>query len=594
MKFRSFCLASACALVTQPLLAATELRPVVVTATATPIAADSALASVTVIDRDILDQAQGQDLGDVLRLHAGVDVVRSGGRGQQTSLFLRGSNSNQTLVLIDGVRINSGTYGGVNLQHLSLENIERIEVVRGPRSSLYGSEAIGGVINIITRQPDSLATAVRLSASRDNTASGSIRQDLQAGAFRASVHASGYYSDGYPLFATTSDPRGHKNNELGASANLGNERLGLEASYLKNSGWTEYLGFGNTLLSQDFLNDTSRLEAHATLGDTLRTRLRLSQSRDRIDQNDSNDFAHTDRREIRWQNDLGLGAHMLTFGASYSDDAISAVIFGSGYSDVINHHAVFLQEQFSDDKLSLLFAARHESNQQFGDHQTGELATGILLTESQRLRASVSTGFRAPDGNQLYGFGGNPDLRPEEARNLEIGSTHRFRTWQFETAIYRNDVDDLIDFDLNTFQMQNIRRARLEGVELTAQGETGAWYWRSQASYLRPRDRDSGDDLSRRPRRSLGAQLDYRQEQYRLGAELIAKSRSDNSNYDNIVIPGHAVLNLHGSLRLDATARVGLRLDNVTDKTYGLAASGANGVYLAPPRTVTLSLALDF
>lgn len=595
MKSRFLPLAAALALAPHSSLAAdTELPAVVITATATPVSADSTLASVTVIGRDTLESARGQDLGDVLRLHAGIDVVRSGGRGQQTSVFLRGANSNQTLVLVDGVRINSGTYGGVNLQNLGLENIERIEVVRGPRSSLYGSDAIGGVINIITRQSTRNATAIRLSASRDETASGSFRQDLRAGAFSASVNAGGFYTDGYPLFSNNNAPRGYKNSELGAGLGWGDGRNSLRASYQKNSGRSEYLGFGNTLLSQDFVNDVSRLEARAGLGDNLDSSLRVSLARDRIDQIDSTDFAHTERREVRWQNDLRAGAHLLTLGASYSDDDVSAVIFGGGYGDVINHHAVFLQDQFTAGALSLLLAARHESSEQFGDHQTGELATGLTFAEGQRLRASVSTGFRAPDGNQLYGFGGNPSLRPEESRNLEIGSEHHAGAWRFGTSVYRNDVDELIDYDFGTAQMQNIRRARLEGIELTADFTQGHWSWRNQAGYLRPRDRDNDQDLSRRPRRSLGSQLEFRQERYRVGGEVIAKSRNDNSGFDSLVIPGHAVFNLHGQLQLDKNAHVALRIDNVADKTYGLAAAGGNGFYLAPPRTTTLTLALDF
>ncbi|MDP2229281.1 MAG: TonB-dependent receptor [Moraxellaceae bacterium] len=572
-----------------------ELAPVVVTATRTPVTANEALASVIVIDRDALEASNGLDLGDILRFHAGIDVVRLGGSGKQSSIFMRGAESNHTLVLVDGVRKNSATAGIASIQDLKPDNIERIEIVKGPRSSLYGSDAIGGVINIITRRSSENATAIRLTTTRDNGAGGEFRQDIHHGGFSASLNASGFYTDGYPLFANSTTPRGYRNNEIGSSAGYEHGNTRVRASYQRNSGRGEYLGFALNPLDYDFLNDTGSLELRQHADGRYTSTLIASISRDENDENQSADFAHTERREIDWKNDITLaGGQLLTVGGTYTDVDMSALVFGSAYGSVQNNHALYLQDQITIGRFSALLAARHENNEQYGEHQTGELAIGLALGATHRVYASVSSGFRAPEGNELYAFGGNPALKPEEALNAEIGSHHTFGDWHMSTAVYRNDVDNLIDYDIVANQNMNIAETRLEGVELSAGVQQAAWQWKNQAAYLRARDRQTGTELSRRPQRSLSSQLSFATEQWRAGGEVVAKSRSDNSAFDAIEIPGHVVLNLHGQINLSHEASLRLRIDNVTDKQYGLAASGANGVYLATPRTATLTLALDF
>lgn len=582
------------AMAAEPATTPTLMPVVTVTATRTPKLADETLASVIVIDREALESSSGLDLGEVIRFHSGIDIVRSGGAGQQTSIFMRGANSNQTLVLIDGVRVNSGTYGGVNIQNLRPENVDRVEIVKGPRSSLYGSDAIGGVINIITKPSERTATHIELGGGDNNTAYGTFRQSIRMGKLSASVNAGGIYTDGYPIFLESDEPRGHTNKESGVDVGYAAESFSVRARYQNNSGTTEYLSFGMPI-DQEFTNDLGLLEATYKASEVISATLRLSNVRDEIDQNQSDDFAHTDRREADLKFDMALpGNQLLTVGGTYTDSDVSALIYGSGYASVVNNHAVYVQDQLQHGAFSLLVAGRHENHEAYGEHTTGELSVGYALNANNRIRASASTGYRTPDGNQLFGFGGDPALEPEEAENMEIGSLHTVGSWQLGTAVFRNEVKNLIDFNPMTYMLQNINNSRLEGVELSINWQTANWSWKNQAGYTKAIDRDTEEELSRRPRQSFSSQLEFKQERYSVGGTLLAKSHSDNSAFDDIRLPGHAVLNLHASVKLDQNVKVRLNVENVADKEYGLSANGTDGIYVAQPLTMSASLVLDF
>lgn len=573
------------------------LMPVVtVTATRTPKLADETLASVIVIDREALESSSGMDLGEVIRFHSGIDIVRAGGAGQQTSIFMRGANSNQTLVMIDGVQVNPGTASIANIQNLRPDNVDRVEIVKGPRSSLYGSQAIGGVINIITKPSEKTATHVELGGGDNNTAFGNFRQSIRMGKLSASVNAGGIYTDGYPVFLESNEPRGHTNKESGADIGFQADNFSIRTRYQQNKGTTEYLS--GAPVDQEFLNDLGLIEATYKASERISATLRLSNVRDEIDQNQSDDFAHTDRREADLKLDMAFpGNQLLTIGSTYTDSDVSAVIYGSGYASVVNNHAVYIQDQLQHGAFSLLVAGRHENHEAYGEHSTGELSVGYALNANNRIRASASTGYRTPDGNQLFGFGGDPALEPEEAENLEIGSTHTFGNWQLGTAIFRNEVKNLIDFvEIGPwiYQLQNISSSRLEGAELSLNWQEANWSWKNQAGYTRAIDRDTEENLPRRPRQSFSSQLEFRQDRYSVGGTLLAKSHSKNSAFDDIRLPGHAVLNVHASVKLDQNVKVRLNVENVTDKEYGLSANGADGIYVSQPLTASASLILDF
>ncbi|MDR2876570.1 MAG: TonB-dependent receptor [Chromatiales bacterium] len=553
-----------------------DASPVVVTATRTALDVDEVLAPVVVITREQIERQQGMDIADLLRFHAGFDIGRNGGPGQATSLFLRGTDSNHVLVMIDGVRINPGTIGGAALHNLQPELIERIEVVKGPRSALYGSDAIGGVINIITRRATQ-GDEVDISAaggSFDTTRFTAGARHASDSGMRFGVDVSSYNTDGFAPSTSSDVKRGHDN--LGVNAHVG-QRFSLfdvELTHFQAQGNTEYLDFFLAPLDQDFLNSVTALRFEATPSANWRTRLKLSQMKDEIDQNQSEDFAHTDRRTIDWQNDVHLGsAQLLTAGLEFSREQTSAASFGTVFDEDRDIRAAYLQDAIEYGAHRAVLATRYTDYDGFGEQLTWGVDYGYWLTEATRFTAAVGTAFRAPDQTDRFGFGGDPNLKPEKARNVELGMLHRFSPAQRVTLqAFQNDLDQLIEFDFSAGGMINIAQARIRGVELSYEYAAGPWYFLTQATMQDPVSRDSGNQLPRRTKRSVTASLDYTLKRWQLGSDMLLAAERRDSDFSDATLPGYGIVNLHAALALGNGWSLRARVENLFDKEYELAA----------------------
>lgn len=554
--------------------AASDREAVLVTATRTAQLADEVLAPVVVITREEIERLQASDLADVLRLHAGFDIGRNGGPGQTTSLFMRGTESNHALVMIDGVRINPGTIGGAALQNIDPALVERIEVVKGPRSSLYGSDAIGGVVNIITRR-GAQGTEANASAGAGSFGTtrfaGGVRH--AAGGTRFGIEASSYRTDGFRPRTDSDLDRGHDN--LGVNAYLGRRfaRLDLELSHFQAKGNTEYLDFFLDPLDQDFKNSVTALRLQVEPAANWVMRLRLSQAKDEIDQNQDADFAHTDRRTLDWQNDVQIGrAQLLTGGIEIAREKTEAASFGTVFDEERDIDAVYLQDAIEYGAHRGLLAARYTDYEGFGGHLTWDAEYGYWLTGATRLTAAVGTAFRAPDQTDRFGFGGNPDLEPEESRNVELGLRHRFSPAQRASLqLFQNDIDDLIEFDFVDSLMVNVAEARIRGAEAAYEYAAGRWRFGAGATVQDPRLRATGMQLPRRAKRSATASLVYTADRWQLGADVLAASSRRDSEFSDVVLPGYGIANLTAALSLGHGWTLRARVENAFDKDYTLA-----------------------
>ncbi len=292
-----------------------ESEPVIVTATRTPQPLSDVLASSTVITRDRIEQRMPASFGDLLRWVPGLEVARPGGPGQPSSVFMRGTESNHVLLLIDGVEANPGTIGGAPFRDVRPELIERVEVVKGPRATLYGSKAIGGVINVITRRGgpgDSFGATIGGGsyATREVSATAAHGGDT----LRAGVSASWYQTEGFPTFRASDIDRGERNASFDGYLGTRWRGLDIELTHWQTQGRTEYTDTvfdpvtfaftGFTPLDEDFTDRVSALTLQANPTARWGTTLRLSQLVDDLDQNQSSDFAHTRRNVLEWQNDV--------------------------------------------------------------------------------------------------------------------------------------------------------------------------------------------------------------------------------------------------------------------------------------------------
>ncbi len=555
---------------------------VIVTATRYPETSDDVLAPVIVITREELDRSLANDVGEVLRFHAGVDVVRSGGPGQSTSVFIRGAESNHTLVLVDGVRINPGTIGSAGLQNIAPELIERIEVVKGPRSALYGSDAIGGVINLITREDrapggrfSAQAGIGAYSTSQGNAQAGFTSEDSSVG-----VAVSWLDSDGFPTRVTSDTDRGFDNHSFSAHARTTIGRVDGGVRYWQSQGSSEYSDFFLTPVDQDFRNSVLAVDAGFAPTPRWQTKAVASRIVDNIRQNQSDDRLQTERYAIDWQNDFTIGeAHRITAGIMTSQETADAVSFGSGfdvYTDVTN---LYLQEHFTSGRHALTVAAGYTDHATFGNHTTWNAEYGIGFGANTRVIAAAGTAFRAPDATDRFGFGGNPDLNPEESQQFELSLQQRLSARQsLRLSAFQNDIDELIEFvvtDLSTFdgELRNVEEARIRGVELTWELRGTNWRVRAEASHQEPENRATGDLLLRRSQNSLS--LGYVQGfgPLELGVDVLGVD--EREDFGPVTLDAYALANFTARYAFNPAWSVLARLENAFDEQYELA-SGYN------------------
>jgi vitamin B12 transporter len=562
------------ALSTSKVLAQTQ-QPVVITATRTAQTADNTLSPVIVITRDEINNSSVTEITDLLRMHAGIDIGRNGGPGQQTSIFLRGTDSNHTLVMIDGVKINPGTIGTPAIQNIRLDMIQRIEIVKGPRSTLYGSDAIGGVINIITRRPASKEISLIMGGGSFGTANfsldshGTLAKDLKGG-----ISISKLNTEGYPTRTTSTIKRGYTNTSLQTYLRKNIGQSSMEINHWVSSGTTEYLDFFLNPIDQDYRNSVSSLSATFNPTTTWSSQLKLSRMKDLIDQNQGSDFAHTDRNVLDWQNNIQVGeVQLITAGITLSREKTRASVFGTGFNEKTAVNAFYIQDDITQGKHHLLAGIRITDHEAFGNHTTGNLEYGYKLNKAWSFTAGTATGFRAPDSTDRFGFGGTPNLDPEESRNIEIGLRYKQGIHRLEVNAFRNDIDNLIVYNTTTSKVENLEQARITGIETIYKVQLNQWAIQAELIAQDPENVTQSKQLARRAKRTVALSANYNHSLYRYGIQILGTSERPDSDFSSTINAGYAVVNLNGVYRLSKNLSLTGKIDNVLDKKYELAAN---------------------
>ncbi|RPI14916.1 MAG: TonB-dependent receptor [Lysobacterales bacterium] len=551
---------------------------VLVTATRTPLPLDEVLASAFVIDRDAIERSVAVDATELLRFHAGLELGRNGGPGQTTAIFIRGAESNHTLVLVDGVRINPGTIGLAALQNLSPSLIERIEIVKGPRSALYGTDAIGGVVNVVTRPGAVDGWSVEAGYGDYETRQASLNAGFGDDRLAFDVGVSWLDSAGFPTRTTDDTDRGYEN--LGATAQL-RARLGeadVSARHWRSEGTSEYSDFFLTPVDQDYLTSTTSLQAALPLGQATRGQFTVSRLEDRIEQNQSDDDLRTERDTVDVQFDrAALGVHVLGAGVQYARERADSTSFGERMradTDLVN---AYLQDRIVAGPHRALLALGYADHETAGDAVTWNAEYGYVF-DGTMLYGLAGTGFRAPDATDRYGFGGNPDLEPERSRNVEAGVRHRVGDRHaFGLAAFRNDIDDLIEFVTLSFEPfegenRNVEAARIEGVEASYEYDAAPWYARVEAIHQDPRNRDTDERLFRRARDSVTVSLLRSLGAVRVGLDVLATGdRKDFGFPEPVTLDGYVLANLTASWQATPALALSVRVENLLDEQYELA-----------------------
>ncbi|HEY1773278.1 MAG TPA: TonB-dependent receptor [Gammaproteobacteria bacterium] len=579
-----------------------QLGGISVTATRTPLIADQEVAPVIVIGPEQLQLAQGQDVVSVLRNYAGLDVAATGGPGQPASLFLRGTNSTHTLVMIDGVKINPDNGFGSALQNIRLTDVERIEIVKGPRASLYGSDAIGGVINIITKKASNgLQYDAHVGAGRYGTFDDGGNVSYGEGDSAIGASADNYHTDGFPAVAGFPSDSGNKDRSLTAfgRTQLGGVDLGF--NHWQSEGYTQYVGtdanFNPIPADEDFQDATSSFDVGGHPVQGWRSNLDLSHMLDQIDQRQVDtfnfppapDFVHTQRNAADWQNDLALSdRQLLTLGLYSEDEHTATESFGTLYDESHRVNALYAEDDLDWDAQRLVLAGRDTHDQEFGDHFTYNADYGYDLSNNTKLTAGVGTGFRAPSAAERFGFDGNPGLKPETSTNYELGLRQKISDYQlFTVSVFQDKLDDLIVFqpqatpaDPFAGENENVDRARVQGIELGYDLGFGSWEWANQAILQNPEDLVTDTTLLRRAKHSLTSSLDWHDDLTSAGLNLLLTGPRTDVDFTTglpTTDAGYALLGASVHRELGYGFAVLLRLDNLLDSHY----QTANGYNVA-------------
>jgi vitamin B12 transporter len=606
--------ALACSLVplfvSSPSFAQDELEETIVTATRTPVPLDAVGAPVIVITRADIERSLASDVSELLQMHGGLEIARNGGPGQTTSLFTRGTESNHTVVLIDGVRINPGTIGGAALQNIAPESLERIEIVKGPRSSLYGTDAIGGVVQLFTRGTAKDGGSTGATFGSDSTRQIFGDAAMSAGdSFKLGFGGSYAESEGMPTFVDDNLDRGYRNVTGRAFAEFAaSDALKFRARAWRAAGRTEYSSqtFSDppyAPASQDFENSVYSLETEYRTEGGFGVRGTVSRALDDINQLQLGfgpadfDYARTARTNIDVQVDLAtIGTHALSFGLQRSDENTRAQSFGTVFDEDTLVTQAFVQDQFQIGRLTSRLALGHVDHETFGSELTWNAEFGAAFDTGTRVTLSAGTAFRAPDSTDRFGFGGNPDLDPEFSRQVELSVRQKLGArQQVSLSAFDNRIHDLIDYvitDFDTFdgQNQNVERARIKGVELGYQFAGEAWRARAELTLQDPRDETADQRLLRRSRESLVLAVNRDVGALDLGVDVAAfGSRKDIGFPFNITLDSYALLNATVRYRVNGALTLQGRIENALDEDYTLAQG-----YRTEGRSYTIGVRYSF
>ena len=560
-----------------------ENETVVVTPARYAQLAKEVIPSIIIIDRETIGRSQTTDIADLLRWHAGFDIGRTGGFGQQTSVFVRGTNSNHTAVLVNGVKMNSSTTGAPALEAINTSIIERIEIIKGPRSTVYGSEAIGAVINIITTDTTKESSAdLFLSNGRYSTAEQEINLTYKNDYVVGDFSFSRFGTRGFPATQASNSRHGHDKDTInvGLETAVGLGRLVL--NYWQAEGNTEYDSSGADL-DQDYGNDVTSLILNMPFSESLQSSLSISRTRDEIRQTQLNflgnrDFAFTNRFVYDWKNDILLNDNTFTFGSSITDEDTKSLSFGTSYKENTNIFSIYLYDQLIQGKHNLFSSTRYTDHDDFDAVTTWNLEYGYNITSNTKVFVSIGTGFRAPDSNARFGFGGNPNLREETSRAIEVGVTHGFSQGvDLSICAFENKIDDLIETILINpstfiFENQNVDKARINGIELSLKHQTKRWDLSLEGIIQNPRNETDDLPLLRRAKRTLTGLLMYSHEQYFV--MLNGLLTSERRDFGDTILAGYELFDLSAGINFK-NVTLSLKVENLFDKKYELA-SGFN------------------
>ncbi len=575
------------------------LNEIIVTAKGQQSLRDS-LLSAHIFNVDDIEQIQAKDITTLLQETTGINITDSGGRGSSTGVFLRGTTSAQTIVLIDGIRVGSATLGSAALNSYPLEAISRIEVVKGPLAGIYGADAVGGVIHLFTQDgtaeergnasltvgDDSLieyAIAYR-GGSEENNYYLSAQSEETDGIDRTSITTGG--NDDIDSFEQTSF-------SLGGRLQLG-DRTFAQLALLQSDNSVE---FDNTFGDDTgFFTDSETLSAAIVvtshLNDVLTWRTTLGMNEDESITPAFGSEFNTERESVTSELEYQLNDFSnLTLGIDYYDESVSPqATFPTSERD---NSGVFALYKGRLGGLGLLANVRYDDNSAYGSDTNGSVAVDYQLSESVRVIASYGTAFVAPSFNFLYfPFFGNPDLLPEESDSVELTLKGSAGSLNWRVSAYQTDIENLFSFDPATFLAANIGAAEIEGIEAEVNFQLADWQIAAGLDLLSAENKDTGVELDDRAQQSIS--LSAAKQFGKFDLRFALRGESDRFDNQGTELASYALVDANLGYQFSDALSLRATVNNLFDKDYTVNLIGPSERYLTEGRQARVKLQYDF
>lgn len=583
--------------------------PIVVTATRIPTRYNQLISDVSVVDQEqIREYSPAEPITDILANQPGITVRNSGGLGTTATVQIRGASAAQTVLLVDGLRLSSSTLGVAPWAYIPMPQIGRMEIVRGPTSSSYGSDAIGGVVQLFTRKGEGPAKFYADAGyGTYGTTSETVGVEGSVDGLSYSAYGSNTHSVSFPVKATGNDipattPASYTNTSF--SGNLAytvapGQEFGIKA--LQGSGSNGYAGYTSYPTMSTMLSSLNVLSAYTKnrIIENWTSLIRVGSSQDNqrsINADNTYSVFNTTQKQLQWQHDLKMPVGNATLAYEYLNQLAntnsSATSWGEGSSNNYSRNINTFQGGWNADIGNNLLQAniRNDANTQFGNATTGSVGYGYYILPTIRATASWGTGFQAPTFNDLYStYGGNPNLNPAKSQNTEAGIRYDDGTHRAGVIYYYNNINNYIQWlptspvPYSDWAVYNVGNANIQGVTTTYGGKVFALdvsasvdYQNAIANYnqsISPSAGMSSGIMAYHPHAFGSLTIEKNNERWKLGGQMQSQS-SQQSNPGNVggtpnqTLGGYSLFNLYGSVGLVKDISLFARLNNVFDKQY--------------------------
>lgn len=623
-------------LLTTNVFAGNELKTsdVFVTATRTPIPKNNVISDITIITEQDIQRAGSSSLPELLQKQPGIEIANLGGAGKVSTIGIRGTSSTHSVILVDGIRLSAATTGFTAIEHIPLSQIEKIEIVRGPASSLYGQDAIGGVIQIFTKKGlNGFKPYVGIGYGSYNTSN--FQSGIRGGNDQTTyaINFSTINSDGFSAFVPNSanpsnsinlDKDGYKNYSLSSSLNHKiNQDYEINLQYFLSKGKNKFdnrYADSSPSFHGNYKNEI-KLETYAfnikgQINKVWQSSIKLSQSTDKYldlqkynsltfqDDANLNDLYKTTQDQLSWQNNFALPKGSINFIYDFLKQKIKTTDLYEKTERT--NHGFMVGYNLQENNHNFQANLRKDFNSAYDDAVTGNIGYAYALNSNWTLASSYGTAFVSPSFNYLYSLAspyalGNPNLKPEKSKNIEASMRYRDDSSSLSLTVFQNKIDDFIIYSNPNFitdsrtTTQNLNKAEIQGLTISGDQFLGHFQIKGSLTTQSAKNEDTDLYLPRRAKTFGNINLNYYVGYWNIGIEEIFSNKRFDNKENTVKLSGYSVTNIVADYKFNENLNLNFRLNNVFDKDYSLAAEGASGFrYQTPGRSLFANLRYDF